>query len=327
MKKLEHKNCIEKRIIGEKWIIYKIINVHCGWIYTLSFNYTHKMFATGSSDNIVRLWSLKSFKNLANFFGHVGAIKCVVFDEKHNSIFSGGDDLVIKYWDIEYNKNVRNYKGHISSIVKLIKYPSLNIILSGSRDNTVRLWDFRIRKEIMILLGHKNTVTCLLSNSEKPHIISGSLDNTIRFWDLVANKSTLILKNFQNGLKEMHHIGKNGGFSALSSDSLNFYSKNGLLLRKMVNLVNSYDSFSVNQNNDLMIGYSSGWIRYINFGSRNNSYFFRLFDKNQHNKMEEKSSSIGFNQKGDQLLTVGIRNTIKVFSKRWFFLSKNKECF
>ena len=95
--------------IGEKWIISKIIKGHSGSICSLSFNYLKKIFATGSFDSKIYLWSMNSFEKLSIFNNKIGAIQSMVFDEKCDYIFSGGNDSLIRQWDIRSNRMIRKY--------------------------------------------------------------------------------------------------------------------------------------------------------------------------------------------------------------------------
>nr|UXY88018.1 pleiotropic regulatory locus1-like protein [Cryptomonas curvata] len=304
--------------IGEKWIISNILKGHKNSICTLAFNYFRNIFATGASDGKIYLWCIKSFKNLSVFNDHFGSIQSMVFDEKTDCLFSGGDNFQINQWDIQTNSIVRKYSGHVSSIIKIIKNPILNIIISGSRDNTIRLWDFRLKNEIKSLKGHKYDVTSLLSNIESPHLISGSLDDTLCFWDLVSNKNLLVLKNKDNGIKEICHLRNNEIFSVLSSQYINFYRKDGKIIKKITCNYTSNECFTIGHNNNIVISCSNGFIKYTYFYIRNSWLFFKPFNSKFVGKKEQKKKAIGFSKKENQLILVGTDKNIVVFSKKWF---------
>jgi pleiotropic regulator 1 len=308
---------VKKKVI-EKWIITKTIHCNTGWISVLSFNHFLKVFATGSFDNKIYLWNINSFKNLSIFKGHKGAIHSIIFDNKSNYMFSGGEDCSLIQWDIESNSIIRNYTGHINSIVQIVKNPTLNIVISSSSDTTIRIWDCRVQKEIMILYGHKNTVTSLLNNKESPHLISGSLDNTIRFWDLAANDNLLVIENKNNGIKAMCKILNDEIFATLYSKSIIIYKKDGKIIKKINSGNNFNNCFAINRKNDIAVGCSSGYIKYINSCNKNRTYFFKPFIDNIWDKNKNQNFVIGFNEKGDRLFAAGVQKTINIFSKNWF---------
>ena len=301
--------------IGEKWIISNILRGHKKSICTLSFNYLRNIFATGSCDGKIYLWCIKSLKNLSIFKDDCFSIESIVFDERTDHLFSGGDDFHIKQWDIQTNSIVRKYSGHVSNVIKIIKNPSLNIIISGSRDNTIRLWDFRIQREIIILKAHKHTVTSLLSNTETPHLISGSLDDNLYFWDLISGKILLTLKNNDNGIKEICNLKNYEIFSVLSSQFINFYRKDGKIVKKIINHYTHNECFAISSNNNVAISCSNGFIKYTNFYNQKGWLLIKPFKSNFIGK---KKKSIGFDKRGNRLFLVGKDKNIIVFSKQWF---------
>ena len=307
-----------KKKFGEKWEISQIIKGHKESIYTISFNYIKNIFATGSTDGKIYLWSTISFKNLSTFKDNSGSIQSIIFDEKFDYIFSGGNDFLLKQWDIKTNTIIRKYYGHVSSIIKIVKNPILNILITGSKDNTIRLWDFRIQKQITVLNAHKNEVTSLLTNRESPHLISGGLDDNLCFWDLISVKNLLNLKNNNREIKEMCKFKHNDNFSVLSSGSINFYRKDGIIIKKIVNKTNSNECFTIDQNNNIAIGCTNGKIKYKNFYNHNGWLFFKTFSNKFFTKKQCNNTAIEFDEKGNRIFLIGTDKNIKVFSKRWF---------
>jgi pleiotropic regulator 1 len=304
--------------IGEKWIISNIIKGHKKPISALSFNYFRNIFATGSPDGKIYLWCSKSLKNLSIYKDHLCSIQSITFDEKIDNLFSGGEDFKIKQWDIKTNSIVRKYHGHMGSIIKIIHNPILNVIISGSRDNTIRLWDFRIQKEIITLKAHKGDVTSLLSNKETPHLISGGLDDNLCFWDLVSGKNLLMLKNKDNGIKEMYTVRNNEIFSVLSSQFINFYRRDGKIIKKTINKYAYNESFTINYKNNIFVSCSNGFIKYNYFYNKKGWLIFEPFGQNFTCKKEKNKKVIEFNNKQNQLFLVGADKNIFIFSKRWF---------
>ncbi|ETO00022.1 WD-40 repeat protein, partial [Reticulomyxa filosa] len=176
---------------------------------------------SGSLDNTIRLWDVKTSKSLHIFNGHEDLVWCVDISplqsndnsKKKNdigviggngyTICSGSYDETIRIWDIETTKQLNVFKGHEDHIHS-VKYGSnelLNTILSGSEDESVRLWDIRSGKKIQVFNGHTESVSAvayspfIVKNSEfggnSNVICSGSWDKTIHFWDIRSNKNIL----------------------------------------------------------------------------------------------------------------------------------------
>ena len=100
---------------------------------------------SGSYDETLKIWCLKTGRCEATLRGHQGRVLCMhVPWEAHPGLF-----------------------------------------LSGSEDKTIKVWSLQDRRMYLLktLQGHENSVTTL-SMAEGRKIISGSLDSTIKVWSL-----------------------------------------------------------------------------------------------------------------------------------------------
>ncbi|ETO36639.1 hypothetical protein RFI_00423, partial [Reticulomyxa filosa] len=160
----------------------QIFNGHTSVVCDIEFSPFNRgrYLCSGSYDNTIRLWDVKTSKSLHVFNGHENSILCVDISPLQSSnkdnnnkmnnigviggngytICSGSDDKTIRIWDIETTKQFNVFKGHKDAIRNL-KYGSnelLNTILSGSDDKSVRLWDIRSGEQIQVFNGHKHYV-------------------------------------------------------------------------------------------------------------------------------------------------------------------------
>lgn len=55
---------------------------------------------SGSSDNTIKVWSLKSCHNIMTLVGHGNAVTCLSLTDSHR-IISGSLDRTIKLWDLK----------------------------------------------------------------------------------------------------------------------------------------------------------------------------------------------------------------------------------
>ncbi|HSW87447.1 MAG TPA: hypothetical protein VLG49_08130, partial [Rhabdochlamydiaceae bacterium] len=133
---------------------------------------------SGSQDNTIRIWDLKTNQCVGILQGHSLAVMCLCIDK--NFLYSGSKDQTIKVW----NRNTGNYiatlKGHEGFVNCL--WIDGNFLYSGSGDATIRIWDIRTNECVEIFQGHDDSVLCIWI--EEDILYSGSWDGTIKIWGL-----------------------------------------------------------------------------------------------------------------------------------------------
>ncbi|ETO16768.1 G-protein beta WD-40 repeats containing protein [Reticulomyxa filosa] len=206
-----------------------------------------RLLCSACCDKTVRLWDIKTSKQLQVLDGHTDIVWCVDFSPLQSNsngnsnigdiggigytICSGSRDKTIRFWDVLTVKEliVLKHEGYVTSV----KYPrdrsgftgSENIICSGSYDKTVRLWDIRTNKVIHVFRGHTREVTCVQYASGSVDVIcSGSWDNTIRFWDIRNTKQIHVIKGNGN---------EDGGICSIQFPSRGSDTKRNMIKHKV----------------------------------------------------------------------------------------------
>jgi len=63
------------------------------------------MFGSASLDRTIKIWTVGTTQNSANFslIGHLAGVNCVDFchDHERSHVVSGGDDGQVKIWDYQ----------------------------------------------------------------------------------------------------------------------------------------------------------------------------------------------------------------------------------
>ena len=85
--------------------ITKIVGKHEGCVFALAFSPDERLIVSGSEDQTVRVWNIKS-KNELRRFHHEGWVNSVAFSPDRTHIVSGSDDKSFRLWNIQTNRCV-----------------------------------------------------------------------------------------------------------------------------------------------------------------------------------------------------------------------------
>ena len=190
--------------------------------------------ASGSCDNLIRLWEPRDGALTRELRGHKGWINALAKLED-GSLVSGSSDNTVRIWDPESGYELTRFECPGNGVTSLAVLRDGRIAV-GSWDPIIRLWDPDTGAEVIELEGHRFSVyglavlpdgrlasgssdktirlwdpkTCVQANRSERHtgvvnalavlpngrLVSGSDDRTIRFWDaLLPEKAVLSIRN------------------------------------------------------------------------------------------------------------------------------------
>jgi hypothetical protein len=114
---------------------------HSGLVNAVAFSPDGKTLASGSSDNLLKLWDVASRKLLATLDGHGSWVSAVAFSPDGKTLVSGSGDNTLKLWDVASRKPLATLEGHSSAVTTVAFSPDGTTLVSGSGDNTIIQWD------------------------------------------------------------------------------------------------------------------------------------------------------------------------------------------
>ena len=192
----------------------------------LCLQYDEEILVTGSSDNDLLVWDVRTYEPLRRLKHHQGGVLDVAFDSEH--IVSCSKDCTIVVWDRKTLEPLRTLTGH-NGPVNAVQLRG-NLLVSASGDGVARLWDlskmecvrefpakerglaavefsddakfvlaggndhvtykFEVAtgREVLQYSGHTQLVRSLFLDTQNKRVVSGSYDLDLRVYDYDSGK-------------------------------------------------------------------------------------------------------------------------------------------
>ncbi|ETO22761.1 mycorrhiza-induced NACHT/WD40-repeat domain protein, NWD [Reticulomyxa filosa] len=180
----------------------KIFQGHSDFVDSVQFSPDCSKIVSSSKDKTIRIWNIKSGKEIRILEGHFDDVNNVKFSTKENSkdiqimlqvlnfspcgrnIVSGSWDGTIRFWDVNSGQEIKILEGHSSVINDVHFSPDGQTVVSSSKDQTVVIWDVKSGKKIIELENHSHNVTRAQFSSDALSVVSCSRDKTILIWNV-----------------------------------------------------------------------------------------------------------------------------------------------
>jgi len=142
------------------------------------------ILATGTDANLIRIWDLKSKKNMATFQGHKGAITDLRFSENGYYLATSAMDNQVKLWDLRKLKSFHSFDLPEDYALTSIDFDHSGTYLAAAGDSELRI--FTIGKTFELgatISGHSGIVTDVKWGRDSKFLATTSLDRNLKFWE------------------------------------------------------------------------------------------------------------------------------------------------
>ncbi|KAG2339568.1 hypothetical protein BDR05DRAFT_1003235 [Suillus weaverae] len=175
------------------------IKAHSNWSPSLDFSPDGTVLATGSWDEMTKLWNTKTWELQGDPIecGTDGSVYCVRYSPSGELLAIATFDN-IQIYNTETRERVVSFKAHIHVNYSLAWTPDGTRLLTGGDafDPTIREWDVLTWQQVGDpWTGHSDFINAIAVNPAGTLVASASSDNHVRLWQLSDRRTVAIFKH------------------------------------------------------------------------------------------------------------------------------------
>jgi len=147
----------------------------------VSFHPDGLIFGTGSANNFVRIWDIKTQQNVVTFEGHEGSITDLAFSENGFYLATASVDGAVKLCDLRKLKNIHTHNFGKGSPVECVAFdPSGTFLAAGGAD--IKIFASKTFELVKTFPEHKGGLaTDIQWSPDCSFLASSSQDRNLRF--------------------------------------------------------------------------------------------------------------------------------------------------
>ena len=162
---------------------------HTGPVRSVRFSYDGELLTSGSQDNSIKVWDLKSTSAIKTFRGHDSAVRDCVMTQDGRSLLSCSEDQRAIRWSVDdyaeiQTLNGQELTGHRDAILSAQFSPNGQQVLTASRDRSAWLWNIQTGKpDVIFQEGHQYLSSSARFLKDERILATAAADNSVRFWN------------------------------------------------------------------------------------------------------------------------------------------------
>ena len=168
---------------------------HTSRAYSVAFSRNGTVLASASWDGTIKLWDMKSGRELRTLAGHSWGVYRAVFSPDGKQLASASRDATVKIWDTATGSNTRTLVAESFAVKSVAWSPDGRLLASGGNDGVVKLWDAASLKELRALKhawrnGSSGLVNCVLFSPDGKTLAARNWDGTVSLWEVNTGRET-----------------------------------------------------------------------------------------------------------------------------------------
>ncbi|MBI4701851.1 MAG: caspase family protein [Deltaproteobacteria bacterium] len=153
-------------------------------VLDIVFSPDGSLLATSAADSTIKLWDMRTYRELRTLVGHVGAVRSVAFSGDGTKLASGANDNSVRIWDVRTGRELAKIQGHESWVSRVAFSPDGKLVASvATLDGVVKLWDTETLLPVRSFSAAKASRGFAFSPDGRLLAVVGE-DRRIELWDV-----------------------------------------------------------------------------------------------------------------------------------------------
>jgi eukaryotic-like serine/threonine-protein kinase len=169
--------------------LLQTLHGHSDLVRTIQFHPTKDRLASGSYDQSIKVWDLKTGEELDTLRGHSDLVNAVAYSSDGLQLASAGWDDAVRLWDMEHNTEPLTLRGHRDYVRGAAFSPDGKTLATSGAEGSVLLWDLFTGKLRRAWEGFGSNVNSVAFTASGRELALACYDGTIR-WRAVEGEPT-----------------------------------------------------------------------------------------------------------------------------------------
>jgi WD40 repeat protein len=174
---------------------------HKDYVNSVCFNPDGNYALSGSKDETLRLWDVRTGECLRTLKGHKWPVNSVCFSPEGRYLLSGSYNEPPKLWDIKTGECLRNFEEHVGDVRSVCFSPDGRYAISAGSD--FRLWRVETGESLLTFKGHEGHVNSVCFSPDGRYILSGGAGGILKIWNTITGKC---LRTFEGHEHEINSV-------------------------------------------------------------------------------------------------------------------------
>jgi WD40 repeat protein len=168
------------------FVLDRTIRGHSGWVTSVAFSVDGQRLASGSWDQSVKIWDVRSGQQLSMVASKMKEVQALAFSRDGRWLAAENSSDSVTLWDGTTGQEIRTLVsnkplGVLGSnwVYSIAFSPDGRWLASALDDKTIRLWDVKTGRALRDLAALRKSVTYAAFSSDGRWLASGADDKTI----------------------------------------------------------------------------------------------------------------------------------------------------